>query len=388
MGTAWIVFLKECRDNLRDRRTLFMALLVGPVLGPVMFVGLMKAGISRSMEGAGELPAVVIGAEHAPNLVQHLREQGAEIEQSDAQPEALVKEDKERVVLVIPADIGAHYREARPATLQMYFDRSERSAERRAQRLERMLNVHARQLGLMRLQARGIAPEVTLPYYVESIDLSTPMSRAAIFFSMLPYFLFLATIMGAFYLAIDTTAGERERGSLESLLGLPLSRAGIVLGKVAAAVVFSSLSMLLTVIAFALAFPQLDLSALGINTALTPGQIAGILAVTFPFAVFSAGMLTLVASYAKSYKEAQTYLSIVMLVPVIPVAVGAMMSPEISAGGVLVPAFGQHLLIMEIIKGNNVPALYLLYSAGATLAAGALMTLAAIGLYRSERILG
>ncbi|HEX7047337.1 MAG TPA: ABC transporter permease [Gammaproteobacteria bacterium] len=388
MKTTWIVFLKEFRDNLRDRRTLLMALLLGPVLGPLLFVFAMKAGISQGMDGGDALPVVVIGAQHAPNLLQQLIEQGAEIERSEADPEALVREDKKRVVLVIPGNIDARYRAARPATLQLYFDQSERSAERRANRLERLLNAHARQLGLMRLQARGIAPEVTLPYFVDRVDLSTPMSRAVMIFSMLPYFLLLATIMGAFYLAIDTTAGERERGSLESLLSLPLSRAAIVIGKVATAVVFSALSLMLTVIVFALAFPQLDLGALGINTSLSVAQVAGILVVTLPFTVFSAGMLTLVASYAKSYKEAQTYLSLVMLVPVIPVAVGALMSADISAAGALVPGFSQHLLIMEIVEGSAVSPLYMLYSAGTTLLAGALMVIAAIMLYRSERILG
>ncbi len=388
MHTALIVFLKEVRDNLRDRRTLMSALLFGPVIGPLLFVFLMKAAINEGMKGEGELPVVVIGAEFAPNLLQVLVAQGAEIEESDGDPEALIKEDKERIVLVIPADIDALYREARPATLQLYFDRSDSTADRRADRVEKLLTVHSRQLGALRLQARGVAPEVMLPFFIDRVDLSTPMSRGAMIFGMLPYFVLLATIMGAFYLAIDTTAGERERGSLESLLSLPLSRTAIVLGKVAAAAVFSMLSLALTVIVFALAFPQLDLGGLGINTSLDISQVVSILLVSLPFTVFAAGMLTLVASYAKSYKEAQTYLSIVMLVPLIPVIVGTVMRADLSLTGALIPGFSQHLLIMEIVKGAAVPLLFMLYSAGTTLAAGALMIGGAVMLYRSERILG
>lgn len=388
MHTALIVFLKEVRDNLRDRRTLMSALLFGPVIGPLLFVFLMKAAINEGMKGEGELPVVVIGAEFAPNLLQVLVERGAEIEESDGDPEALIKEDKERIVLVIPADIDALYREARPATLQLYFDRSDSTADRRADRVEKLLTVHSRQLGALRLQARGVAPEVMLPFFIDRVDLSTPMSRGAMIFGMLPYFVLLATIMGAFYLAIDTTAGERERGSLESLLSLPLSRTAIVLGKVAAAAVFSMLSLALTVIVFALAFPQLDLGGLGINTSLDISQVVSILLVSLPFTVFAAGMLTLVASYAKSYKEAQTYLSIVMLVPLIPVIVGTVMRADLSLTGALIPGFSQHLLIMEIVKGAAVPLLFMLYSAGTTLAAGALMIGGAVMLYRSERILG
>lgn len=388
MNTALIVFLKEVRDNLRDRRTLMSALLFGPVMGPLLFVFLMKAAIMENLKGADELPVLVIGAQHAPNLLQHLVEQGADIEAVEGDAEELIAEDKERLVLVVPQDIDARYREARPATLRLYYDRSESTAARRADRLEGLLNAYSRQLGALRLQARGIAPEVMLPIAVDRIDLSTPTSRGALMFGMLPYFVLLATIMGAFHLAIDTTAGERERGSLESLLSLPLSRAGIVLGKVAAAVVFSAVSLVLTVLMFAVSFPQLDLGGLGISTELAIPQVLAILAVGLPFTVFSAGLLTLVASYAKSYKEAQTYLSVVMLVPLIPVIVGTVMRAELSLSGALIPGFSQHLLIMEVIKGADAPALYLLASAGTTLAAGLLMIGGAVLLYRSERILG
>lgn len=392
MRTATTVFLKEFKDNLRDRRTLLMALLVGPVLVPVLFVFLMKAAISQGIKDTDALPVVVIGAEHAPNLVQHLVEQGADVQRVEPDaaidPESLVREDKETVVLVIPADMNEHYRAARPGSVRLYFDASERTGERRADRIARLLDAHSRQLGMMRLQARGVAPEVLLPYFVDRVDLSTPTSRGVMIFGMLPYFVLMATIMGSFYLAIDTTAGERERGSLESLLSLPLSRAQVVLGKVAVAVVFSAVSLVLTVIVLALAFRQLDLGTLGINTALTASQVGGVLAASLPFTVFAGGMLTLVASYAKSYKEAQTYLSLVMLVPLVPVMVGMAMGTDLSAVGSLIPGFSQHLLIMEIIKGVDVPPLYLLYSAGTTVAAGAMMILAAILLYRSERILG
>jgi len=388
MSTAFIVFIKEVRDNLRDRRTILSALLFGPVFGPLLFVFLMKIAIMEGLKGEGELPILIIGAAHATHLVQHLEGQGVQLSEGDGEPEAMIEDDKETVVLVIPADIGARYREAQPATLQLYFDRSNTTASRHADRLEQLLNAHSRQLGALRLQARGVAPEVLLPYFIDRVDLSTPTSRGAMIFGMLPYFVLLATIMGAFYLAIDTTAGERERGSLESLLSLPLSRIQLVIGKVAAAAVFSALSLVLTVIIFSLAFPQLDLGGLGISTELRPLQVVSILIVSLPFTIFAAGMLTLVASYAKSYKEAQTYLSIVMLVPLIPVIVGTVMKAELSLTGALIPGFSQHLLIMEIIKGADVPGMYMVYSAGTTLLAGLIMIAGAIALYRSERILG
>src|SRR5690606_2063653 len=133
---------------------------------------------------------------------------------------------------------------------------------------------------------------------------------AIIIFSMLPYFVLLAGILGCFYLAIDATAGERERGSLESLLSLPVDRGQLVSGKILAAVLFSAVSLAITIGIFALAMPRIGLDAIGVNASLSLLQIAKILAATLPFSVFAAGLLTFVASFAKSYKEAQTYLSI------------------------------------------------------------------------------
>ncbi|HEX6929391.1 MAG TPA: ABC transporter permease [Gammaproteobacteria bacterium] len=390
MRTAFVVFVKEARDNLRDRRTVMSALLFGPVFGPLLFVFLMQAMIHQQLQGEGDLPVTVVGAEHAPNLMQHLIAQGVTPEHADAatNPRELIDANNEHVVLVIPGGVDEQLRSARPATLQVFYDRSESKADRHSDRLKAILQGYSAQLGALRLQARGISPQVMQPYVIDSVDVSTPTSRSALVFGMLPYFVLLATIMGAFYLAIDTTAGERERGSLESLLSLPLSRVQLVLGKVAAAVAFSMLSLILTVVVFALAFPLLDLGGLGISTSLDASQVLAILAVSLPFTVFAAGMLTLVASYAKSFKEAQTYLSIVMLVPLIPVIVGTVMSADLSLTGALIPGFSQHLLIMEIIKGSTVPGMFMLCSAGTTVLAGALMIAGAVALYRSERILG
>src|SRR5690606_26457712 len=122
MATVWTVFLKETRDNLRDRRTLFSALLLGPTLGPVLFVALMQLAIQQQLKGEDELPLQVINAELAPNLVQTLVAHGASITSidADADPARIVERDRDALVLVIPPDINERYREARTATLTLY----------------------------------------------------------------------------------------------------------------------------------------------------------------------------------------------------------------------------------------------------------------------------
>lgn len=387
--SAWVVFLKEVTDNLRDRRTLMSALIFGPVFGPVLFGYLMYFVINEKMDDVAKpLPISVIGGEFAPELLDQLRMNGIEIKPASSEPEALLAEDSETPVLVIPSDIYTAFRNGEAAMLRIFHDSANDKSSQRVSRLESALDAWGRKIAYLRLQLRGIAPDVIKPVSIEKVDIATESSRSALIFGMLPYFVLLSGILGCFYLAIDATAGERERGSLESLLSLPVPRQHLVIGKVLAATVFSAVSLALCVIIFALAMPYVGLETIGMSSVIRFKQVLAILAVSVPFAFFAAGLLTLVASFAKSYKEAQTYLSIVMLVPLIPVIIGSIVKPEISLKGALIPGFSQHLLIIEIIKGVEVSGHYLLASAGSTLILGALLSAGAIGLYRSERILG
>jgi sodium transport system permease protein len=391
MQTMLTVFFKEVRDNIRDRRSVMNGLLMAPVFGPILFVLLMQVILQENLKDAEEPIAVaVIGAERAPNLLQPLREAGADISTLDAETDArdYLRDNEKTVVLVIPEDIESDLRGGYTITLPIYYNSSQKEAERNEARVARLLEGYSNKIGLLRLQARGISPEITRPYQVDSVDIASAMSRAALIFGMLPYFLLFGTIMGAFYLAIDTTAGERERGSLETLLSLPISRTSLVLGKVLAAMVFSVAALLLTVVVFAIAFRYVNLAAIGISTQLSVQQVMTIFLAILPFAVFASGMLTLVASYAKSYKEAQTYLGIVILVPLLPVLVASVMRADLSLMGSLIPAYSQHLIAMELIRGDSVPLLFFANSWITTIAAGLLMVGGATLIYRSERILG
>ena len=391
MKTLMTVFLKEVRDNIRDRRSVMNGLLMAPVFGPILFVVLMQVVLQEELKEAEKpIDIAVIGAELAPNLMQPFREAGAEITPlaRDIEPREYLEENDKQVLLVIPEDIATQLRAGTTVTLPLYYDSSQKEADRNEARASRLLQSYSQKIGVQRLQVRGIDPQVTRPFAVDDIDVASAMSRAAMIFSMLPYFLLFGTIMGAFYLAIDTTAGERERGSLETLLSLPISRTALVAGKVLAAVVFSVAALLLTVVVFAVAFRFVNLGAIGISTELSAMQVLLIFLAILPFTIFASGMLTLVAAFAKSYKEAQTYLGIVILVPLIPVLIASVLRAELSFVGSLVPAYAQHLIAMELIRGDAVPLLYYFSSSAMTILAGLLMIGGATLIYKSERILG
>ncbi|MEM7281336.1 MAG: ABC transporter permease [Pseudomonadota bacterium] len=389
MNGILTVFKKEFIDNLRDRRTLLSALIFGPLFGPLIFAFVISFTLKQAISEPDkviELP--VIGAELAPNLVQFLKQNNVDVIDPPADPEYAVKERLYDVIIEIPEDFGAKLKVGEPAALRLISDQSNRNASKSQGRIRSLINGYNRKIGLLRLQVRGINPSVVNPIVIEDVDLSTPVGRSLILLGMVTYFLFFATLMGGMYLAIDATAGERERGSLEPLLTLPVSRANIMFGKLSATCVFMMMSLALTLIAFFVSLRFIPLEQLGMsaNTDMSVG--IKIFFVMLPFVVFGAGLLTLVASFTKSYKEAQSYLSLVLLVPTLPIMVAAIMLLKPTLALMTVPSLSQHLVITELMKGEPLSMEFTLVSVACTLAVGLLLSFAAARLYGREGILG
>jgi sodium transport system permease protein len=218
MRTVFTVFRKEVLDNVRDRRTLMSALLMGPLFGPIIFVVLINLSIERSLSDVDKpLDVPVIGAGNAPNLSAYLESNNLRLVDGPASRDAAVEAEKggsHDVVLVVPDDFGERLRQSLPARIELITDRANSTAERDARRVRGALERYNRELGAMRLSARGVSPLVAQPLNVDDIDVSTPSGRSGLLLGMMSYFFIFALLMGGMYLAIDSTAGERERGSL------------------------------------------------------------------------------------------------------------------------------------------------------------------------------
>jgi len=385
-----VVLRKECLDNLRDRRTVLSSFGLA-FLGPFFFVGLMVFILDRTI-GQSEDPTTfaVVGAEHAPQLMAYLESKHTEIERlSDVDPRELVIDGTHDLILAINADYPDRYRTGAVNTVLLVHDSSKLSTTRRDYtNLQGMIARYSRTIGLLRMQVRGIDANLVTPISAQSLDVSSPAARALTLLSSLPYFLVLVIFMGAFYLAIDTTAGEREHGSLEPLLSQPIGRLPLVLGKIGAAAVFSGISLLIFLFSLYLAMPLAPFERIGMALDFGVLQVLQILVVCIPLILFASGLLNVVASYAKSYKEAQTYLTIVILIPTLPLIVAQLLGLKTTFATMLVPSLSQGILISEIIKGESSSALYVLLSFLTTLMAAAAMSLIAISLYKRERILG
>jgi sodium transport system permease protein len=394
MNPIAAVCRKEIVDNIRDRRTMFSTLAFGPLFAPLMFVFMIQIIVDRAVtSGEEQLSIPMIGIEAAGNLEAFLAARGIDADReheiSDLDSAAAAVASGELgYVIVIEESYAEDFGSERSARVTLVFDRSNSRDSERVQRVQAVLRAYSDRIGTLRLLARGVSPVVTRPILVDTYDVSTPTGRSALVLGVLTYFVLFATLMGGMYLAIDATAGERERKSLEPLLTTPVSRSSLLLGKVAATVVFMLASLALTLIGFTIALKFVPLEELGMSSGFTLLTAASAFLLLAPFTLLGAFLMTLVASFTKSYKEAQTWLGLLLLVPTLPVAIATLLNVRPSQALMWVPSMSQHLLITALIKQDPVAPLMLVQSVVSTLLYAVLLALIAIRLYKREALLG
>lgn len=386
-GPVGVVFRKEVVDNARDRRAL-MSSLVYPLIGPLLLVGiLVVVGKSFSERAEKPLELPVAGAELAPNLVSFLEQNGAEVKDAPEDPEEAVKAGDANVVVIIPEGYGEDFTEGRPATVRLILDDTRQSASVDVRRAQRLLDAYSQQVGRLRLVARGINPQIVDALAVERVDMATPQSQAANILSMAPYFIILSIFLGGMYLAIDSTAGERERGSLEPLLINPASRGQIVFGKYLATLLFTTVGLAVTLVAFLLLLNFFPLEKfLGMRFTLSPGALVGIFFIALPIALLAAALQIIIATFTRSFKEAQTYLSFLPLLPALPGVFLALLPVKTTLKTVLIPTFGQQLLMNHLLRGEAIEPLHVILTSVVTAALGFAVIALAAKLYESERV--
>jgi len=392
MRIPLIVFFKEVVDNLRDRRTLMSALIMGPVFGPVLFAFVINLSVEKSLDDIEKpLDLPVIGRDHAPNLVRWLESRN--IMAVDGPPDldaamAAVKTGVHDVVLVIPPGFGDELHDTIPARVELVSDQANTDAQRSARRVRTALQVWGQQLAGVRLLARGVNPAAIRPINVDEVDVSTPSGRSAMLLGMMSYFFIFASLMGGMYLAIDTTAGERERGSLEPLLSLPVTRDQLILGKIAATCLFMTLSLALSLTAFYVALRFMPLEQLGMTPNFGPDVMLVALLIFAPFILLGAALMTLVASFTKSYREAQTWLSVVLIAPTLPILIVSILTLRPRLEFMFVPSLSQHLLLVDMVKNEPLNGIHVAISVASTLVIGTALTWVCARLYRREGLLG
>lgn len=384
------VFKKEVMENLRDKRTVMNSLIMSAVLGPLMMLGLIHLTTKVTKGKAEEqLELPVINMEGAESLEKFLLSQGVKIlELNDKSPEQAIKDKDHDVVLEISEGYADAISEGTPAKVMMYFDGSAKGNTNISVRKARsIIRSYSSGIGNMRLQLRGVSPSITQAVMIENHDQASQQSRGAQVMTFLPYFLILILFSGSMYLAIDTTAGEKERKSMEPLFLNPVSRTDILSGKLAATISFGLLTLVVTILVFKLTIPFYPTSKMGFTIDMGLYQLSVMFLVLMPLAVLASAIQTIIASFSKSFKEAQTYVGMLILIPMIPSLLLMFFSVKEKLWMMAIPILNQNLIINQIMRGEDPGMAAIVVTVFSTLIIGAVLAWIAVRLYNKESML-
>jgi sodium transport system permease protein len=383
---VFTVMRKELRDLSRDRRTLALALFLGPLLYPALMLGmgyLTENRIRTQVDKTLEIP--MVGAKHAPNLVKFLATNGITAAAAPENLDAAIRSQEIDAALRISPDYAEDWRNGRPALVEIIRDSTRRDADIPTQRLQAALNAYSQQVGALRLLARGVDASVARPVNIGLQDMATPEAKQGMLLSvLLPYLLILTSFIGGAYLILDATAGERERQSLEPLLATPAPRSAVVSGKIAAACVIGLATLLLTLLAFK--FSAQFAGTLGRQLNVSFLAIGKMLLILVPMLFIGTSLLTYLAASAKSMKEAQSHMTWLMLLPMIPTF--ALMANPLKSQlwQFAVPFLAQNQLLLKVIRNEYISAQTWLIYVGAAFGVAALLWFAAVRRYHQEKL--
>ncbi len=354
IAAAWTVFRKELTDALRDRRTLLMVLLSSVAIGPLVLV-LISALVSGLEKRAEAREVVAVGLEHAPTLRNHLERQTFTIKPAPADFEAQLRDNKlgDPVVVVAPGFEAALQRGEMPL-VEVVSSSSNQRAQSGVGRVTTLLRGFNTEQATLRLVMRGVSPAMLQPVEVEERDVADRSARAAQLATMVPFFVLMAVLYGSLNAALDTTAGERERGSLEPLLMNPMPHAALVLGKWGAVAAVGMLIAFLSCLSFLPGQWLLRSEALAAMFRFGPFEAAAFIALLLPLAGALAAVLMAIAIRSRSFKEAQAGTTLVVLAVSMLPLMTVFNQEGIAPWFYWVPALAQVTLMGSVLKGASV----------------------------------
>jgi sodium transport system permease protein len=354
LRTAWAVFRKELLDALRDRRTLVTVFLSSVAMGPVVLV-LISTLVSNIEQRAEARELTAIGLDTAPTLRNYLLRQTYTLKQAPGDYEQQLKDSRlADPVLLVPRDFEEALASGEAPVLEIVSSSANQRAQSGVGRLGRLLDGFNQEQGTLRLAVRGVAPMAVQSVQVEERDLANPASRAAQLTAMLPFFVLMAVLYGALNAALDTTAGERERGSLEPLLMNPAARSALVLGKWGAVAAVSMLIAVLSTFSFLPGQWLLRSETLAAMFQYGLGEALAFLGLLLPLAGALSALLMAVAIRCRSFKEAQANATVIVLaLSLLPMM--ALFSQDGERPWHLwVPALAQSTLMARVLKGETI----------------------------------
>jgi len=392
-SVLWTILRKEFREIFRDRRTV-ISVIIGPLIVTPGIFAVMGVAIGKKVEAAKlEVYTVgIVAPQSAPKIADALGKtpglQIATITAADAEKQ--IKDRKLSAVAVLPADAEVKIEAGNTVPVQILEDAGSETSRGAAGRIQESLSRFGTQLITRRLRDNNLPADYATPFVVTEKPIEQGGSTAMMILSqMLPYILILSAFTGAIYAAFDQVAGEKERGTLETLLVSPASRRDIVLGKFGAVVGVCLISSMLAIIGFMLPFithlKVFDFLTQG-NIHLQPTAIGVILLVLLPLSVLFAGLLLAVSTFARNQKEAQTYLGSLFPIIAIPSVLSMVIGDNAGMGVALIPILNASIIIKQALNGTYNPT-FIIVAFAASAAYAALALLFAMRLFQKESVL-
>ena len=386
LSAIWTIARKELIDSRRDRRAIY-GLIFGILVGPGL-IGFMLNQIANQERAAQEIQVPVVGRAYAPVLVNWLQQQpGVEVIDGPADPETAVRDRKSDFVVVVEKDFAEKFRDSRPAPVDLYSDSTRQNARAKVRRIRSLLQRFNGQMAGMRLIARGISPSLASPLKLEEVDITSAQQRAATVFNIIPLFLIMAAFSTGMQIATDTTAGERERGSLEPLLLNPVPRWQIITGKWLAATLAALLGMSLTLLLISKVLTKLPLEDLGVRFHLGQYDMLLMVLTIAPVAMMAPAIQIYLACFAKSFKEAQSYMAFLIFAVTIPGVLSAFYPITDRPWMHPIPILGQYAAAADILGGKLPSPVGMVFAALASFALVFLFLSLASRLLSSEKII-
>jgi sodium transport system permease protein len=368
MTGAWTVFVKELRDAVRDRRSWIIALTLSMLAGPVVFV-VMSNFISGLEERVAEREVLLAAPERAPTLVGYLQRAGARV--TPAPPdylERLRSGSLQNAVVRPPEDFEQRLARGETVEVDVVYDDSHDKAQPVVRTAMRLVEGFNRELGTQRLLARGVSPQLLAPLRLEEVNLASTQARGAQLLFIVPWAALIVAVFGALSVAIDVTAGERERGSLEPLLANPVDAGALVAGKWAVVMVYSTAIVVLTMLGFMVSMRFIDNETLSALMQLQWREVALFAALLLPFAALMAALNMLAATFGRSFKEAQTYVSYIAMAAQFSALVPVFLTVRDAAWQLWVPSVAQLTVLMKVLRGEPIGAAHVLVPAAVCVA--------------------
>ncbi len=388
MRAFWIVLAKEIRDNLRDRRSMFFTLMYGPLLLPALMIGPLVFNVNKfSIDVEQPQSIAVVGRERAPNLMAFLSENNLNAEDAGDDYEARLRNGALPLVLEVPEQYEDALRSARPAPVVLHYHSGEDDSNQQRRRVRAVLDGYDARLRSLRFLSRGIDEQIFDPLAISERNVSTAVPTEAFMGLMVPFMLLFSMMMGGFYLAVDSTAGERERLSLEPLLALPVARWQMVLGKYTAILAFVMLSLVLPLISAFVLFGLLDEGVFTSRYDFSASTFVSAGFLYVPVALLLTAFLFVIAAFARSTKEAQTQLGVAMMVPMLPFFLLQFMDVPEHLYTMAIPLLSQYQIVAQLVNGQPVTGAHVTVSAVSSAALALLLMLLAVRRYRQESIL-